>query len=760
MIRRLLKRSKYADTNLYIGDDCCLIQGIRTRGKTVASGIYDKRSTADEPIDESQYEFDFKFKRPTFGDRTTANGRYIDNRERLWKEAQPKLQDGLMKEIRIPSNDYDQMENGSKEQRTKLMRKYFKFAPIPTFPVEQGELQEEDHDLYKKLRQIANAVNMNSLTQQVEKLHFVGTKGVMEIISHMASEYSEPMCHFFQNQQDILADLENQRTANTYVTDAQYKDLRTEREPTIPCMPRISARRARRNAERECKRKHASIAFMSKEDFKEWFPSWAVTDATENIQAFFDTDEKIWRFFEVAFGAMGSLHSIYTCCRISEGLVHILRALFRILATIYIDDTAIFSRTAKIARAQHTFVQTLYSEVCGVVRTSGKTDGHYKSESIELLGINYGIDQLGRFLGLHQPRWIDIGPNSLVKAAASAQALETDKLMEDRYEIPVGEIMKTAGIGVFVGSANRFNPGYDAVKPLYLWGYPQLEKRYEKENKRREAKHVMSVLAQFPTARAFTRVALQRAAKIFKEIKPKRIELGQVDKPLMWVVTDLANSDPIMGGGVITDQEGVSRAFRFELDPDLLSDEWKAILDEVAVGEMLTLLLARKLYPAYGTHAICRTDNAYAAYAAVKGSAKQNMAMTAMVKIINEEDEKHNSLSIITYVQTHRNIADLLTRREKFAKFKEITSGLQADLIPVKVLLQLLNEVEEKIGKLYAENPLLKKHATHQAEQKIMKKRAARNNRNNKKIGGTYSGRPHFAGKKLLVRKHIRPPRR
>jgi len=361
------------------------------------------------------------------------------------------------------------------------------------------------------------------------------------------------------------------------------------------------------------KKKMPCIAQMSGADPKEWFPSWAAEGASENAVAFFDAGGGAWRFFGSAAGQMGTLHSTPTCCRVPGGLVHVARVPPRALCTICTGGTAIPSRGPAMAKKQHGPAQFLHGATLGAVQTSGGAGGHHMPPATELPGTNYGAGMLGQCMGAGAPE--------LVGGQASKKAPGAPELLRASVHVPAKKMLETAGAGAFVGPAPGFDPGCGAARVPCLWPHQQLEKKFAKENLKREAAHVCQVLGKPPPARKFTEVAPGRAAGVFKNTKPYATQLGGVGKPTACLVVDLSGGPPIKGGGVVADQAGRSCAFRFEIHPGDLPPKWGGIFAGAAAGGMFTILLARTPFPQVNVHIAHRAGNTCAGFAAVKGAA-------------------------------------------------------------------------------------------------------------------------------------------
>jgi len=705
LLTDLLREEKWLDTNLYTdreGDsDSCLKRGIRTKGATVESFIYPKREGADIPLDSSQHKYEFNCKKTTFGNRDRENGETIDNVRRMFKESEPLRNDGLMVEIEISDEHYLRKEKGDLD----LLKTYCPTPPIKTFPVEQGERMSDDPDIYKKIRCIANYVNMNFLSKQREKLQFTGIKEIIEIIYRCLSKQFTPDWNFMQTQADLLADLDEQRERN----------LR----------PEHVANAMKAEAEARAGAMAASwLAIMAKEDFKSWFWSWPVDDCDMNIVAYYDPDAERWRFYKTYFGVFGSLHSIFTCCRISESLVFLLNQRFRILSSIYIDDTSIFSPTKGMCRAQHAFVKFFYGEILGIVRSVDKGDAHYLTDRFELLGLLFQIDELARLM--------KVGPTEEKKQIANKEALEAADTLRRNRHIPTVQIQKVCGFMNFITMADRFKPGYEVIRPLYIWSYPMLERKFSKENKRREVRHIACILKKYPFAREFTYMNLMIAANAALEVKDLTISASDIDKPRVDIITDLANSEPIRGGGVLSVPGKPARAFRFELRKEDLPAAWSDALQEVAVGEMLTVALARAFFQVEDVNVICRIDNAYAASVGIAGSARHNMYMTSINKYIQARDIADNVKSIYTYVNTHRNVADALTRVDKFDLFWNVMK-IEPTIMQYSDIAPILGQISEIRRMILEQFPLLSSLMNERTEKRLIKKRRANILRNSQK---------------------------
>ena len=702
LLAHLLRKNGYEDESLYNDtreSASCLKRGIRTQGPTVVSNIYPPKKGSERPLDDSEFKYSFKCDHPTFGNRD-VDGHTVDNVRRIWEEGAEQRNGGLMKEIIIPRRERRLIEQGC----TRTLKRFCKFPPIRTFPVEQGERMTDHPDLFKKVRAICNYTNQNFKSKQSEKLQFTGIKEIIEIIYRCLSKKMTPDWNFMQTQADLLADLKEQQARNI-----RPEDVAKLRKEAI--------------FKRSLEHAVAWLPFMSKEDFKSWFWTWPVEDPNTNIVAYYDPDSKRWRFYETFFGVFGSIHSIYHCCRISEGMIYLLNKKFDILATIYIDDTSIFSPTKQLSRDQHAFVKFFYRDIIGILLSTGKDDAHYLNDRFELLGLIWQIDELAQTM--------TVGPSQEKKDTAHKEAIEAAVLLKKTRKIPTFKIQKVCGFMNFISTADRFRPGYEVVRPLYIWQFPMLESKFKRENQQRESRHVSAILRKFPHARGFTYMNLIEAAEAALLVQPLVISASDVDRPRVDIVTDLANSEPIMGGGMLSIPNQLPVAFRFELYKADLPKEWSAALTEVAVGELLTVAIARKYFKVKNVNCVCRIDNAYGASSGIRGSARHNVYMTAINKLIQGMDIADNVRSVYSYINTHRNIADMLTRAEKFAMFWKIM-GIEPEVLDFSQIKPILTAVDEIRTALLDRFPLLQDMMDDRKFKKIVKKRLKDMNRNSK----------------------------
>ena len=73
-----------------------------------------------------------------------------------------------------------------------------------------------------------------------------------------------------------------------------------------------------------------------------------VADKSRNCHGIFDPHETKYKFFELGESQFGSIHSIFTACRISEALTRVFTKLLKIVVSMYIDDAKNLARRQRI----------------------------------------------------------------------------------------------------------------------------------------------------------------------------------------------------------------------------------------------------------------------------------------------------------------------------------------------------------------------------------------------------------------------------
>lgn len=514
----------------------------------------------------------------------------------------------------------------------------YDFDPVLIFPVLQGERVWRDGKwFFLKVRPCSDFKRLNQSVLVLEKLKFGGIKAVNLLLGRviLGSNFRPP-----PNKQELLEQFQQERL------DAL--NFRGTKIPSPPTKEQVILHTNRKVEEQSTQ----IIPEIVKIDFTGYYSQLACRDWEKNTACFFSMKKNDWRIFKVPVMAFGSIHAIYDAVVLSKILEIVILKFFRIPVTIYIDDTIIITANGMSNFAEKTLL--LFFSLIGLEVAPEKTESSLRQQWITVLGFDY------------KPI-----PNAVKCRIPPSKTFFTCKLIDDALIILktgkcvcLKELQKINGNLVHINQIFDVALGAWLVKALASW-----TTETQKECKRKQKGKL---------AKIFLSETLKDIRNWITNIKPTLKGNYKEEMKKSFIYTDAALEGP----------EGAKRPAvgGVELDEDCkVICAWKIWNPEIipileTAGIFLWEMLAvwqhfKSKIEKTSSNLIVTifTDNSAVWNVLRKGYSGDPLA-TVLIRDIRSICAQQCVFIEARYVNTKRNTADMLTRRDLF-------SNLEKDLI-------------------------------------------------------------------------------
>jgi hypothetical protein len=459
-----------------------------------------------------------------------------------------------------------------------------KFRPMQSFGVAQDD----------KLRTCINEIFRNEHSDTQEKMRLLAHKTILHFVE-MATLGTTDISPPFQSKSDVTHD----------IAQEVRETIKTEKVTTFP----------------------NSIPSISKIDFKSAYRQIGIRSPEENVIAVFDVDADKYRFYESKVMTFGNLHSIVGFVAIAETLMAIIWEVFRIPATIFIDDTITFTRHEDNARC-HALIKKLYRAIG--LRMSPKEqhcDSHVKVPSLKVLGLQYvrEVDSLQ----------VTIPEAKKVKLRKYASVVMSKV---GPNTISLNDLEKVTGMSIFILSLRRWKQELTEIYPIF--GYL----------------HFFSDLAHNRNMRYALKKQIQDIVSLCDTLPPVKFALRAKKRK----ATVFSDANLLRLGGLVmsgTKAFVVSKEFKC---PNIEWNELRAV-DFVILSNQ-KLLRERDV--------TWFVDNQGDLYHLVRGTAKDPTSRLILKQILAKLSSLNCGVYWV-YINSKRNLADPTTRPILLDKLRE-----------------------------------------------------------------------------------------
>ena len=516
------------------------------------------------------------------------------------------------------------------------------------FPVHQGsELFDTIAMLWlrSKTRMCLDFRHLNYETATTESLKMFGSKTLVNMLSFFLAEDEN---HFFlDNDRKMMMD-----------------HIRSE----LDFAKKLKTGQFTFEKERVKKPKKAEVPFVAKLDFAGYFHQFSMRWKEYNaiaIPYIDDVGEKKFKIYASSLCHFGSLHSVYWACALSSLLSSYLTQKLMTPMIIYVDDSIIFSRGDKMSMIL-SFLNDLF-EIVGLKTSSEKEEMQtINNPSLTVLGLDFEYSDKGQKISINPKK-----RNRLLD--------KIDLLLEDGGPPGEKDLLKVLGLCAHFSSHLR------------------------PSNFRLRFKKLFSLIYQrgVPCAKTWRaqNCMLKNALKDLKKAAEGddyayTFTIKSINTPCVHLYTDASACEKfaIVGGILmcrgVTDATGHTALRNYGFSWEIVREDLPAPLRgaSIAVFEMLAIKLAFDIFKSrlqlFKFKTFLHVDNVGCLFNLLAGSSHSPMVKNALSHLYYDNQSVHFFAS---YINTCRNIADLLTRKSKFKNLFKITT---VSLIPVSGMLK------------------------------------------------------------------------
>ncbi len=516
-------------------------------------------------------------------------------------------------------NDFEKRngKNVKEVQSTNL-----KSCPILSFGVEQGEyVIVEGVKWFKKLRSCLDFREPNAYCDQTEIMKLNGIPVVSAAVAAMISGDPEVITPVKQTKKDVNTDVERE-LRNDF-------EFRLTESPEKENPGRFRGRRV----------------LIAKRDKKSYYHQFGVRDPQMVTYAFWDEDQKRWRFFEAECLDFGSIHAIWFPVRVAAVNEKILNAL-GIPCVVYIDDTILIC-DEEVMKEQEELCD-LYYELAGFKMSAEKDESMMNLETVKVLGIEFskGTQRNEIVLSIPQVKLSE----AETCAGDLKTALRNKEASEKLFE-------KLHGKAIFCTSLKAM-PGQGFVRQLAVWAsraefYGMLNKGM--------IRHLI--------------LCVMEVEKVLKSVRPVKISPLSLTRQVVKMTSDAAAPEEPMLGGMLANGRF---AWTVKWTRIAERDFWRCCQSTRRVGShigiwelmavALNITILEKDLKKKKSYIF--VDNLGDVRILVKLTSKCPVCQ-AIAAFIGSCLERIDNDPYYVYINTERNPSDALTRLDKFESIFE-----------------------------------------------------------------------------------------
>lgn len=541
-----------------------------------------------------------------------------------------------------------------------------------TFPVLQNG----------KIRMCVDFRQKNEQVISREKMRLLGVRATMEALCRLMSTKAD-QASLFQFKDDVKKQVEDEKADREQLRELARSERKSMIQKDIANMEK-SWETAQRPAvaARADGVEFAFVPFSAKRDLSGFYYQFGMREPSENRlwvplpSSVKKGARRTWALVESNCALFGAIVSVYDCVHASELIMLILASKLRLCASLYIDDVHLMSRKDTLEADEA--LLDLFLRLSGFHQSLEKKESHSAMQrTLVVLGMAYELSSdfkalrvvipIEKVMKLHK-----LGAELL--ASIRAKDINHKKLLSFRGLFRHVAQINTQLNGVVRGLDKWANEEWFAAAVKSKRQRAALKRlviTLLECQRKQSARSLSPALFERPFAHVYSDASLEGLRELKRKLK-QGIRKG-LDSHNMWV------------GAILLLPDGRQRYFKLQVR------EVPSFVNYLHIGvlELLAVRLAVHLWgPELRNHySILHQDNLGNVYITCRNSCtcavSQNISSSLTSAVL-----RLDMLTWSSWTCTARNLADVLTREERFEILRESIPSAQECNIDAGVILK------------------------------------------------------------------------